>query len=118
MYVNLSLRKGLLLAALSVGALLSTFASATDYSTAIGGRVFCDVNCNDKINEGVDIQLMKVKVQLFDQNGNLLQTTTPEANGGIYLFGDLTVGRKYYVRVVPAIGQDVINSFPNITLPT
>lgn len=118
MNINLSLRKGLLCAAVLGSALLSTFASATDYTTAIGGRVFCDVNCDRKINEGVDIQLMKVKVQLLDHNGNVLQTTTPEVNGGIYLFGDLTVGRSYYVRVVPAIGQESINSFPNVGLAT
>jgi len=109
----MSLRKAVLLGSLLGSALLSSFASATDFSTAIAGRIFCDANCNDQIDEGIDIQLMKVKVQLFDENGNLLQTTTPEAFGGVYIFPDLVPGKKYYVRVVPALGQDVINAFPS-----
>ncbi|MBC8066684.1 MAG: hypothetical protein H7Y17_17785 [Chlorobia bacterium] len=113
MNLSISLRKGLLLAGLLGSALLTTPAHATDFTTAIAGRVFCDTNCNKRIDIGEDEQLMKVTVQLLDQNGNVLQTTTPEVFGGTYIFGDLIPGRTYTVRVVPGIGQEVINSFPS-----
>lgn len=95
--------------------MLASFASASDPIAAIAGRVFCDVNCDGKIDEEVDELLMKTKVSLLDENGAVLQVTTPEAFGGIYLFSNLQVGKKYTVVVTPAIGQEVIQSFPSQT---
>jgi len=92
---------------------LSSSAKASDFSTAIAGRIFCDSNCNCKIDEGIDDQLMNVTVQLFDANNNLIAVTTPAQNGGLYLFTGLEVGKKYFVHIVPAFGQTPVNAFPS-----
>lgn len=109
----LCLRKGLLGLTIVGTSLLASFAKATDPVAAIAGRVFCDVNCNGIIDEGIDEMLMKTKVSLLDQNGNVIQVTTPEGFGGIYFFTGLTAGMKYSVVVTPAVGQEVLQSFPS-----
>lgn len=102
----------MLLACLVVGATLTSSVHAADFSTAIAGRVFCDANCNGKIDVDVDELMMKTKVQLWDDQGNLLATTTPEVFGGTYIFPDLVAGKKYIVKVVPAVGQTAIKAVP------
>lgn len=106
-------RQVMLLTCLILGAILSTSAKAADFSTAIAGRVFCDANCNNQIDVDTDEILTKVTVELYNKNGQLIATTTPEVYGGTYIFPDLVVGEKYYVKVVPAYGQNVINAFPS-----
>lgn len=107
------LRKGLLGLTIIGTSLLASSAKATDPIAAIAGRVFCDVNCNGIIDEGIDEQLMKVKVSLLDQNGNVLQVKTTGESGGIYLFTGLTAGMKYSVQVTAPYGQEVLQSFPS-----
>lgn len=107
------LRKGLLGLTILGSALMASSANATDVMAAIAGRVFCDTDCDGLINPDVDELLMKTKVSLLDENGNVLQVTTPEAFGGTYIFTNLVVGKKYIVQVHGAVGQEVLQSFPS-----
>lgn len=105
-------RKALLFACCFVSIIISSLSSASDFTTALGGRVFCDKNCNGQIDVGTDEQLMNVTVQLYNGANQLVATQTPAQNNGIYLFTDLVVGEKYTVRIVPAFGQTPIKAVP------
>lgn len=107
------IRQALLLACLTIGAILSSNANASDYATAIAGRVFCDANCNKNIDDGVDEILMKVTVQLYNSSGQLVATTTPELYGGTYIFTNLTPGQTYYVKIVVPYGSQAIKAVPS-----
>ncbi|MBX3119230.1 MAG: hypothetical protein KF784_09205 [Fimbriimonadaceae bacterium] len=107
------IRQALLLTCLTIGAIFSSDAVASDFNTAIAGRVFCDANCNKKIDVDEDDLLMKVKVQLYNSSGQLLATTTPEIYGGTYIFPNLTPGQKYFVRVVVPYGSEAVKAYPS-----
>jgi len=103
-------RKALLFACCFVSILISALSAASDFSTALGGRVFCDKNCNGQIDVGTDEQLMNVTVQLYNSSNQLIAMQTPAQNNGIYLFTDLVPGQTYTVKVVPAFGQTAIKA--------
>ncbi len=113
LYLKNITRQALLLTCLLVGAMFSTTAKASDFATAIAGRVFCDANCNKLIDDGIDEILMKVQVQLYNSSGQLVATTTPEATGGTYIFTNLTPGQSYYVKIVVPYGSQALKASPN-----
>ncbi len=77
----------------------------------IGDTIFLDTNGDGAPSSGEGIQ--GVVVQLYDSNGNLIATTTTDANGN-YLFDELDVsstGVTYEVRVDPtSLPNGVTNS--------
>ncbi len=68
---------------------------------ALGDLVFNDAN-NDGILDNGETGVPNVTVNLLDQNGNLLRTTTTDGNGN-YLFTGLAPN-TYQVQIVPPAG--------------
>ena len=81
----------------------------------IGNRVWLDAD-NDGIQDAGETPLAGVTVELYDQNGNLVATTTTDANGN-YIFSSLTTGllpnSQYEVRI--PLGQPALSG---LTLTT
>ena len=67
----------------------------------LNGRVFADYN-NNGVFDGSDHGIAGVVVELLDANGNVITTTTTDANG-YYKFTGLTPGESYGVREVQPV---------------
>lgn len=82
-----------------------TSTSIVDISMKIGGKVFVDVaatkesNVDGIYNSNIDKPMPGVQVELYSQRGGLIGTTTTDVNGN-YVFTNLNVLDKYYVRFV------------------
>jgi len=70
-------------------------------SASLGDFVWNDLNA-DGIQDVGEPGIDGVTVNLYSSNGTLIRTTTT-ANGGLYLFDDLTPG-DYYVEFIPPAG--------------
>ncbi len=65
---------------------------------SLSGRVIVDINNNNLIDRPIEKPIAGVTIQLLDAAGNVLQTTTTDANGD-YLFSNLRPG-QYSVREI------------------
>ncbi len=68
-------------------------------SMSIGDLVFKDVDIDGRYTDGIDQPIAGVEVELHDNSGALVSTTTTDANGR-YIFTELLEGQ--YEVVVPA----------------
>ncbi|MEZ4707417.1 MAG: SdrD B-like domain-containing protein [Caldilineaceae bacterium] len=80
---------------LSAGETDVTWDAGLSRGAAIGNYVWLDADGNGVQDAGEE-PISNVTVQLFDGNGNLVATTTTDANG-LYGFSELTPG-DYYVQ--------------------
>ncbi len=67
----------------------------------VSGTIKVDTD-GDKV---VDTVLPNVKLNLLDENGNILQTTTTDANGD-YSFSGLEPGKHYTIEIVEKTGYE------------
>ncbi len=71
----------------------------------VKGEAFLDDNDN-ALQEDAEGGVAGIRVDLLDQAGNVIRTTTTDASG-MYMFGDLTPG-SYLVRFIPGADFELV----------